>query len=335
MQPRGLLAAYIPITLLTLLIPALHLYQHLHSTRTRSQRVSTALYTVGVLCVFAQNLTDIATLHDEIRIRAALPSLFADLAMLAPKYLQRLIATGLVYYTALWCFKGAFLSFFWYLFVTRRPDTKAWSGTRVAVTAAAAYTGASYVTVVFAYTLGCRPFAANWSADLSVLVACSVMFSVPYNTAGFALDVSTDIFIVMIPLVLISRLQLRTRAEWVALLFVFTIGIVSPVAATVRYVSIRRIIQEPQVDFQVLRVLNLFSSVEYWTALVAFALPSFRAVLGRVWRRRRKGRKRSADESETMGGGEGGSGRGRGRAVRLSYISMPDEEAVTVPLPTA
>lgn len=97
-------------------------------------------------------------------------------------------------------------------------------------------------------------------------------------TIGSFLNITTDLVILILPLLTIQSFNLRRR-EKLGLCFIFSVGIMSVVASVVRYVVMYLPFRHPPATMQGVRVSFLWSTLEMLTGFTAFCLPSFRVFL--------------------------------------------------------
>ena len=131
------------------------------------------------------------------------------------------------------------------------------------------------ITVHFTW---CTPVHRNWTMPLEEFPHTSSMDSVVTLTIGSFLNITTDLVILVLPLLIIQSFNLQRR-EKLGLCFIFLVGIMSVAASVVRYVVMYIPFQHPPATMQGARVSFFWSTLEVLTGFVAFCLPSFRVVL--------------------------------------------------------
>ncbi|KAA8899250.1 hypothetical protein FN846DRAFT_177671 [Sphaerosporella brunnea] len=191
---------------------------------------------------------------------------------------------GYWYLICLWLIKLSFISTYFRVV----PHLRTWA--RKALYITVAYVACSFVVCVLVHSLYCRPATINWIEGPS---RCSPWLSVPSLSVMTAFNMSSDIGLLIIPLLVLRELHLR-KVEVFAFVFVYAIGSVSIFASLLRYIFIRiayrnglgvrpgddlaeSIYRSAALDEKI----KIWTTVEYSTASIAFCLPSLRNMMRR------------------------------------------------------
>lgn len=126
---------------------------------------------------------------------------------------------------------------------------------------------------------------------------CSIFYSPPVLLLGACLNIITDVMsmfypphaalhgltgiVILLPLLVVGQMKLRSFSEKLALCAVFLLGGVSIVFSALRYSKLRQSISEPA-SLDGLRSIEVYTALEFTTALVAFCLPALRPYFMRV-----------------------------------------------------
>ncbi|KAG9647979.1 hypothetical protein KCU64_g9961, partial [Aureobasidium melanogenum] len=100
---------------------------------------------------------------------------------------------------------------------------------QIAVKILAVYTAIGYVACQLAYFLECRPFSSYWQISPSPPLNCMVLYD--YAIVQGTFNISSDVFMLMIPFPLIMQVSIGVKQKLV-LLCVFSMGIFVIIAAT-------------------------------------------------------------------------------------------------------
>ncbi|KAI5786965.1 hypothetical protein DFH27DRAFT_603537 [Peziza echinospora] len=205
--------------------------------------------------------------------------------LLQPKLHQ--INFGLVfsYTTVIWLVKGSFIAFYFDLFPRYGLNKKL----RWALYSTVGFTIATYLTNMLMHALYCRPIQTAWIIGPA---NCNSQRNIPTLTAATFTNVLNDILIMALPITVLRSLNLRRR-DLFALSFVFIVGVVTILAAVIRYAVVYETFRKPSAPTNVEKKINDIMVVMSWCfieaylAQIAFCLPAFRVFL----------RSKSADSS--------------------------------------
>lgn len=116
------------------------------------------------------------------------------------------------------------------------------------------------------------------------------------------MNVSSDLLIMAMPLIMIRQIQIRSRERWAIMFLLFLGGgmVITTLTCCALHITYR---QHLVVYYSFLQTASLLALVELSVAVSAVSLPSLRAVL---YRRREELRRKSA--ATYTGSGSGGSG---------------------------
>jgi hypothetical protein len=92
---------------------------------------------------------------------------------------------------------------------------------QIAVKILAVYTAIGYVACQLAYFLECRPFSSYWQISPSPPLNCMVLFDYAIVQATF--NISSDVFMLMIPFPLIMQVSIGVKQKLVLLVGTFQI----------------------------------------------------------------------------------------------------------------
>jgi len=233
-------------------------------------------------------------------------------AVTTKRYLQKFFANGLLYTIELWLLKVAFLGYFYNL---RRHFSRT---AKILYLAVCVYAGTAFV-IVLGLQLGyCRPISRNWQVENPEML-CVSLESLLVSTMQAMMNLSSDILVLIMALVVISSLKLGRR-ERVALFFVAGIGSVSIIMCTVRFTQVYETIINPNSGtLAVTRELYVWGTLETNFAIAAFCLPAYRVFFDTHFKRATA----FAQRSITTIGGSGGK-RSRGKISRITVEDTVD-----------
>ena len=214
----------------------------------------------------------------------------------------------------MWLLKGAFLAFYWCLF--SRIDSRF----IYLLYVASAITVSTFIVVITIHFAWCLPVHRNWTSTLEEFAEISSINSLTTLTIGTFLNVFTDFIILLLPLLIIKSFNLKRR-EILGLCFIFFLGLFCVAASVIRYVVMYIPYKYPPATMGGVREAFLWSTVELVVGLIAFCLPSFRAVLWDAFQRKRAKRPPPLAGSGSIVGDSDpkgtSSGRSRNRKKRL------------------
>jgi len=121
------------------------------------------------------------------------------------------------------------------------------------------------------YLLWCRPVTNNWNPESF----CSVFSSTTVIAISYFFSMTSDILVLMFPLMLFRKLRFNRR-ETLAFFFLVFVGIVSPAAETIRFALI---IKSTIGGHSGSSVVGLMNIIQVLAGLVACCLPAYRPLL--------------------------------------------------------
>lgn len=224
-----------------------------------------------------------------------------------------------LYYTAECVLKAAYLAFYADLY--SRVRTKR----RLAIWIAGAVWAVTYLCAFLVLFTYCSPFEQNWRPD-GTNPRCPVLFNVPTFFLLSAVNIVSDIAILIVPLLIISSMTLG-RTEKVSLALVFSIGTISIAASVVRCGLVGDRFIKANHTWDTVWNWMLWSHAEIFFGVLAFTLPSFRHVVLRGMRR--LGWSTSGkSQGLSSGPGKHQSGRGGGVHVTTTVTVTAKEESL-------
>ena len=219
--------------------------------------------------------------------------------------------SGYGYFVGIWGVKAAFLAGYWRLRGTlHRPI-------RLLLYTTAVYTIVTFLANILLHTFSCRPISLNWTGGTER--RCFSFAILPNLTVLLVTNISTDLLILLIPLLIIRTFMLR-KHETYSLAFVFVVGITSIVAMALRYGFAWREDAKGEGVYGIVENewRKVFMTLEATCAGCAFCMPAMRrAVRGFVARRG------WGSETRAVDAGDRGRGRleeGDGRVARGATV---------------
>ncbi|KAL7267456.1 hypothetical protein RUND412_009960 [Rhizina undulata] len=233
-----------------------------------------------------------------------------------PKALQTINGKLIVvemfsYYTALWTAKAAFLAMYYGLVVGLS------AGLRWTLYITMAYAGLGYVALMFLSGFICRPFHRNWEY---VPNACRIV-SAETVLLSTILNVSTDLLIMVLPLLILRSFTIRRRDKF-AIMFLMSLGMMSITAASVRVFVFTKMHLTDSLDLSNARKIELLSVVELAAVFIAACSPSLRAFF---MRRKQWGTNDEASDGSDRSGTEGMKKPGQDGYRMMDYPSAGTE----------
>ncbi|KAI4148663.1 MAG: hypothetical protein L6R39_002733 [Caloplaca ligustica] len=140
------------------------------------------------------------------------------------------LAGWLTYTTLLWTLKACML-----IFYSRLTDGV--SNMRIRIRIGAVLLAVTYVATILTILLGCQPIQRNWQINPDPGNYCQPAISILEVAVLIALNISTDAYLMSVPLPMIWGSRLATRKKWV-LSVMFSGGILVMVAGILRCVLI-------------------------------------------------------------------------------------------------
>ncbi|KAF8462362.1 hypothetical protein BDZ91DRAFT_850601 [Kalaharituber pfeilii] len=202
--------------------------------------------------------------------------------LLQPKLHKINFALVFLYYTILWMIKGAFIAFYFDLFPRYGLNKRL----RLALYGTVAFTIVTYLVNMLVHALHCNPIETAWAIGPE---NCNSQRYIPTLSASTFTNVINDIILMVLPLAVLRTLNLRRR-DLFALSFVFLVGIITILAAIIRYIVVHQTYTNPgeannaEKKINDIMVVMSWCLIEAFLAQIAFCLPAFRVFL-----RNRKG----------------------------------------------
>lgn len=198
--------------------------------------------------------------------------------------------------------KASFLAFYWNIvtYTQRRI--------RIVLILAAVWTAISFLVILFTWLFYCGTPSASWAP---APLTCDPIVQVTPQAIATAFNLSSDLLIMAVPIMLLNALVLSKR-ENTALCFVFGIGAISIIASGAKGITIFVATENFKVQSSGQLITNL-SALEFGAALLAASLPTLRIL---VFRRDETSiRKRKQFEHGQGSSGISGSGGKRSRGL--------------------
>jgi len=204
---------------------------------------------------------------------------------LGTRYLKWMLSELVLYIPILWSIKAAFLCFYWDIGggIPSRKLRYLLHGTAILLLATL------FILVIVMLTY-CKPLSRTWdiySIYTGTAGFCSPAYGILPQTLWIIFTVSTDICILIIPLLIVRSLDL-SRLEKKILPAVFFIGLLTIITPLVRYfVSLRQglLSRHPVLDKSLPGQLALvYGWIESLAAFMAFSMPAFRFFLTKAFR---------------------------------------------------
>ncbi|KAI5781188.1 hypothetical protein EDC01DRAFT_245819 [Geopyxis carbonaria] len=202
-----------------------------------------------------------------------------------PTVLKMFVSTPIMYVLCLWLIKGAFLAMYFDVLPWNSMDNKK---LKAAMYGATAYCILTFIAEELAHLLKCRPISESWAPQSKI---CTKPYlSQDLIIITYATDVTTDLFILLMPLMIIRTLRMR-RAHWTAMGFLFFVASMSIAGATLRFIFLLLAAQINSADeskgigsrihatYNYTLAVITWTSVEIWATCFAFALPPLRVYL--------------------------------------------------------
>ncbi|KAH0613709.1 uncharacterized protein H6S33_005595 [Morchella sextelata] len=206
----------------------------------------------------------------ELKIQRAYGVEGIEKRLLTPKYLKEFFVISLFCTTQVWLLKAAFLGYYWSLRETLSGKV------RLLLYVVSVYAAVTYMGVISLQLGYCRPMSRNWSTGSD---QCISVQTVPGMVAQQGTNISSDILILLIPLLTIGSFRSSyglTRKDLYALAFVFGVGIVSIIASVVRFTQVYNVVVHSDSSLLAIRQTIVWALVEKLFAFTAFCLPCLR-----------------------------------------------------------
>ncbi|KAF8539016.1 hypothetical protein BDD12DRAFT_839886 [Trichophaea hybrida] len=261
----------------------------------RKQRRSTLALWCDIWCLFGWVLLQgigwylVQSIWEEIQFRKSA----VDISNVTEQYGKSKNFKGfLVFYifvvTILWAFKIAFL--FMYADLYQRTVNIR----RYPLYFAFAFIPLSYVGLIVASFMECRPLGLNWDVERLRTTGeyCTPLFRRRTNNISVSLAVTTDILLIALPISILASLRL-TSPEKRGIILMFVIAAISIIAAVGRYVVLStrgmyngRALSDPVTSFDNYYLAVTLAILEILAMETAFVLPAMKRVV--LERKRRK-----------------------------------------------
>lgn len=267
---EGFIALLVVLVVIVLVGTVGRLWILRHRPRTFAVNLSDSAFILfTVLMMIAAGLA-FDGVESELRILRKYGAKDIETRLMTPKYLKEFFVISLFCTTQVWLLKAAFLGYYWSLRETlSRKVTFLLYGVSV-------YTTLTYLGVMSIQLGYCRPMSRNWSTGSD---QCISVQTVPGMVAQQGTNISSDVFILLIPLLTIGTFRSSyglTRKDLYALFFVFAVGIVSIVASVVRFTQVYHVVMYSDSSLLAIRQTIMWALVEKLFAFTAFCLPCLR-----------------------------------------------------------
>lgn len=187
---------------------------------------------------------------------------------LAPQGHKMKFFVGYGFHFGVWGIKAAFVSCYWSLRMSLTPRVRGF------LYLAIGYTAATLLGNLMMHTFSCRPISLNWTGGIHR--TCSSYDLMPNLAVLTVTNITTDMFIMAVPLLALKSLGLRGHERW-SFAFVFLIGSTSVVAVALRYAFAWKLhTAEGRYDLVELEWRKVFITLETTCAECAFCLPAMR-----------------------------------------------------------
>ncbi|RFU31558.1 hypothetical protein B7463_g4771, partial [Scytalidium lignicola] len=170
----------------------------------------------------------------------------------------------LFFWTCLWTVKFSFLMFYRKLFVGIQGYMKWWWGVVV-------FCILTYLASVLTLFLSCVPVSRRFS--IAPEAPCSVSSGVAALEVATAIDIASDILVMILPIQLLWGLRVPNKQK-VGLGAIFSLGLVIIIFAIIRMVEVVRAISHRSASADV--SLSLWSILESAIACIVCSLPSLK-----------------------------------------------------------
>jgi hypothetical protein len=97
--------------------------------------------------------------------------------------------------------------------------------------------GATFIAVIFTIYLSCRPFHHYWQINPDPGNACQAAVSKPILWVSFVSNVSTDVYLLLIPIPMLWKSSLRLLKK-IAATLVLSAGVLIIVFATLKSIYV-------------------------------------------------------------------------------------------------
>jgi len=145
-------------------------------------------------------------------------------------YAKSIFAVQALNFVALWLVKSTFLAFFYEIFPGKPAIV------RRILYVCMAYCFATFIANFFQTLLWCRPLSTQWSPK-SLAEYCQMRLDPVYESITFAFHISSTLIIILLPTLLLGRVQLQRR-ELTFALTTLLFGLISCAASVTAYVTI-------------------------------------------------------------------------------------------------
>ncbi|RJE19148.1 hypothetical protein PHISCL_08511 [Aspergillus sclerotialis] len=291
----------------------LRMYSRLSIVGFRDLRADDLLVWVGVVFYAAQSALgyEVGQASHGLANNSMTEAQRESLSPSDPEYQLRVtgaklqVAGWTIYSALIWSLKLSMLSF--YLRMTSGLPKRY----RLSIYIGFGLVVASFIAAFLAIFLSCRPFHNYWQINPNPGNACQAAVSRPIVWATFAGNISSDIYLILIPIPMLWRSSLRMYKK-IASTIVFSAGLLVLVCATLKtaYVLVlTRIAQDPITGAEVSAQWGIR---EAFVAVITNNLPMIFGLL-RAWLRPIFGRALGSSRRElyrspglqTIGGGGG------------------------------
>ncbi|KAI5777584.1 hypothetical protein EDC01DRAFT_732465 [Geopyxis carbonaria] len=251
---------------------------------TRNERMvtgSNAFIVLGLAASLAVAVISTWILHQPLItfgannfLKLVYPGFLEDWA----EMLKMAFAVQFVFYTSLYAVKASFLCMYYRLFTSESLRS------RLVFFAGALYVCTCWTATILLLALWCRPIATNYN---SLFDGCSPFLEFPPVVAVAAMNISSDLVVMCLPLVVIARLVVTQRSTKIAVVLIVAMGVVSVVASVIKLVMQLILIGDGYSgDGPAARTswsVGMWFTVETWAAYTAACLPALRKRLVFRW----------------------------------------------------
>ncbi|KAF5871037.1 putative integral membrane protein [Botrytis fragariae] len=187
-------------------------------------------------------------------------------------YLKGLYALALLYPIALSTSKLSLLALYWRVFAA--------TGGKVPILFAGAINGAWGVAALFVGIFSCRPIEAFWN---TAIAAKCIDYPV-FFTSNEAFTIAFDIVVLSIPVWFIAQIK-RSIGERITISSTFLLGLVVTVVSAIRLWRLVVAQRLPGFDPTFNEVdAGLWAIIELNLWILVASIPTFRPLLGQIWR---------------------------------------------------
>ncbi|KAI5784758.1 hypothetical protein EDC01DRAFT_632063 [Geopyxis carbonaria] len=192
-----------------------------------------------------------------------------------PGELKSILVTMLMGVVCLWAAKGSLCALYFLLTenVSKTTHRVLWG--------AMAYVGLSFAAVMVEYGVWCKPYSRHWAPKTRAEI-CNESIHMPSLYTYTALNLSSDICVMLVPLLLLRRIALQPRQRF-AVSFLFMLGIATMAMGAARFVVLWDMARKFDFGRNRTQVAEFVTKAEMAGAVVAACAPSLRGMVTRRW----------------------------------------------------